>query len=147
MDSTEKALQQGEVYRNFVVLQVEPLPELSAQGIWLRHQKTGMEIFHILNDDEENLFAFAFKTPPQNSTGVAHILEHSVLCGSKNYPLKDPFIRLANQSVKTFLNAMTFSDKTVYPAASISRVDYFNLMAVYGDAVFFPLLEEWTFSQ
>ena len=147
MDSTEKALKQGEVYRNFEVLQVEPLPELSAQGIWLRHQETGMEIFHILNDDEENLFAFAFKTPPQNSTGVAHILEHSVLCGSKNYPLKDPFIRLANQSVKTFLNAMTFSDKTVYPAASISRVDYFNLMAVYGDAVFFPLLEEWTFRQ
>lgn len=147
MDSTEKALQKGEVYKDFEVLDVVALPDLSGEGIWLRHRATGMEIFHLLNQDEENLFAFAFKTPPQNSTGVAHVLEHSVLCGSKNYPLKDPFIRLANQSVKTFLNAMTFSDKTVYPASSISQVDYFNLMAVYGDAVFFPLLEEWTFNQ
>lgn len=141
------ALRKGEVYKGFEVLDAASLPEFSAQGIWLRHRETGMEVFHLLNDDEENLFAFAFKTPPRDSTGVAHILEHSVLCGSRNYPLKDPFIRLANQSVKTFLNAMTFSDKTVYPAASISSADYFNLMAVYGDAVFFPLLEEWTFNQ
>ncbi len=147
MDSGKNALQKGEVYRDFEVLDAAALQEFSAQGIWLRHRPTGLEVFHLLNDDEENLFAFAFKTPPQDSTGVAHILEHSVLCGSKHYPLKDPFIRLANQSVKTFLNAMTFPDKTVYPAASISRVDYFNLMAVYGDAVFFPLLEEWTFNQ
>ncbi|MBO5729826.1 MAG: insulinase family protein [Treponema sp.] len=147
MVSEKKALVVGDVYKNFEVLTVEPLPELSAQGIWLRHKTLGMEIYHILNHDEENLFAFAFKTPPKDSTGVAHILEHSVLCGSKNYPLKDPFIRLVNQSVKTFLNAMTFSDKTVYPASSISRTDYFNLMGVYGDAVFFPLLEKWTFAQ
>ncbi len=147
MVSEKKALVTGDVYKNFEVLTVEPLTELSAQGIWLRHKTLGMEIFHILNQDEENLFAFAFKTPPKNSTGVAHILEHSVLCGSKNYPLKDPFIRMVNQSVKTFLNAMTFSDKTVYPASSISRADYFNLMGVYGDAVFFPLLEKWTFAQ
>ena len=147
MVSEKKALVTGDVYKNFEVLAVEPLTELSAQGIWLRHKTLGMEIYHILNQDEENLFAFAFKTPPKDSTGVAHILEHSVLCGSKNYPLKDPFIRLVNQSVKTFLNAMTFSDKTVYPASSISRADYFNLMGVYGDAVFFPLLEKWTFTQ
>lgn len=147
MVSEKKALVTGDVYKNFEVLAVEPLTELSAQGIWLRHKTLGMEIYHILNQDEENLFAFAFKTPPKDSTGVAHILEHSVLCGSKNYPLKDPFIRLVNQSVKTFLNAMTFSDKTVYPASSISRADYFNLMGVYGDAVFFPLLEKWTFAQ
>ena len=147
MVSEKKALVTGDVYKNFEVLTVEPLPELSAQGIWLRHKTLGMEIYHILNHDEENLFAFAFKTPPKDSTGVAHILEHSVLCGSKNYPLKDPFIRMVNQSVKTFLNAMTFSDKTVYPASSISRTDYFNLMGVYGDAVFFPLLEKWTFAQ
>lgn len=147
MESGKKALAVGDIYRNFEVLSVESLPELSAQGIWLRHRDFGMEVFHLLNDDDENLFAFAFQTPPQNSTGVAHVLEHSVLCGSKNYPLKDPFVRLVNQSVKTFLNAMTFSDKTVYPASSISRADYFNLMAVYGDAVFFPLLERWTFAQ
>ena len=82
-----------------------------------------------------------------DSCGTAHILEHSVLCGSKNYPLKDPFIRLSNQSVKTFLNAMTFPDKTVYPASSLNETDYFNLMAVYGDAVFFPLLTKETFLQ
>ena len=147
MVSEKKALVTGDVYKNFEVLTVEPLQEFSAEGIWLRHKTLGMEIYHILNQDEENLFAFAFKTPPKDSTGVAHILEHSVLCGSKNYPLKDPFIRMVNQSVKTFLNAMTFSDKTVYPASSISRTDYFNLMGVYGDAVFFPLLEKWTFAQ
>ena len=86
-------------------------------------------------------------TPPENSSGVAHILEHSVLCGSKNYPLKDPFLILSKQSVKTFLNAMTFPDKTVYPASSILEKDYFNLMSVYGDAVFFPLLKRETFEQ
>lgn len=131
----------------FKILDVQDLPEMQAQGIFARHKKTGLEVFHLLNDDDENLFAYSFLTPSENSTGVAHILEHSVLCGSKNYPLKDPFIILARQSVKTFLNAMTFPDKTVYPASSMVKADYFNLMAVYGDAVFFPLLEENTFKQ
>lgn len=134
-------------YKGFTVLDCKELREYDAWGIWLKHTKTGLEVFHMACDDKENLFAFSFATPPTDSTGVAHILEHSVLCGSKKYPLKDPFIQLSNQSVKTFLNAMTFSDKTVYPAASISEKDYFNLMSVYGDAVFFPLLQEWTFNQ
>ncbi|MBE6351174.1 MAG: peptidase M16, partial [Spirochaetaceae bacterium] len=140
-------LKKGSCYGQFEVLDCAEITDFSAVGIWLKHKITGLEIFHVLCDDCENLFAFAFKTPPSNSSGVAHILEHSVLCGSKKYPAKDPFIRLSNQSVKTFLNAMTFPDKTVYPASSISEIDYFNLMSVYGDAVFFPLLQEWVFAQ
>ncbi|MDR0389741.1 MAG: insulinase family protein [Spirochaetaceae bacterium] len=131
----------------FEIIEVKELEELQALGIWARHKASGAEVFHILNDDSENLFAFAFKTPPADSTGAAHILEHSVLCGSKNYPLKDAFIVLAQGSLQTFLNAMTYPDKTVYPASSTNEHDYFNLMAVYGDAVFRPLLAEWTFQQ
>lgn len=137
----------GACAHGFVVVDVAEIPEMKAVGVTARHEATGLEVFHILNDDEENLFAYAFTTPPTDSTGVAHILEHSVLCGSESYPLKDPFLVLAKQSVKTFLNAMTFPDKTVYPASSMVEADYLNLMAVYGDAVFFPLLEEWVFRQ
>jgi Zn-dependent M16 (insulinase) family peptidase len=137
----------GDIVHGFRIESVEDLGELKATGIFARHVRTGLEAFHILNDDEENLFAYAFMTPPEDSTGVAHIIEHSVLCGSERYPLKDPFLVLAKQSVKTFLNAMTFPDKTVYPASSMVEADYFNLMSVYGDAVFFPLLEEWVFRQ
>ncbi len=140
-------MKKDSVYAGFKVIDVVDLTELGATGIWLKHETTGMEVYHVLNNDEENLFSFTFKTPPSDSTGVAHILEHSVLCGSKNFPLKDPFLQLSNQSVKTFLNAMTFPDKTVYPASSMVEADYFNLMAVYGDAVFFPLLHKWTFDQ
>lgn len=121
----------------FKIISKTALDEMQAEGIFARHCATGLEVYHIHNDDNENLFAFAFMTAPENGSGVAHILEHSVLCGSKNYPLKDPFLILSKQSVKTFLNAMTFPDKTVYPASSILEKDYFNLMSVYGDAVFF----------
>lgn len=131
----------------FTLISKTALDEMQAEGIFARHEKTGLEVYHIHNDDTENLFAFAFMTPPENNSGVAHILEHSVLCGSKNYPLQDPFLVLSKQSVKTFLNAMTFPDKTVYPASSIIEADYFNLMSVYGDAVFFPLLRQETFRQ
>ena len=131
----------------FEILEVMEIEEFKAKGIWARHQKTGAEVFHILNDDKENLFSFAFATPSRDSTGVAHILEHSVLCGSASFPLKDAFIVLAQGSLQTFLNAWTFPDKTVYPASSINEQDYFNLMSVYGDAVFRPLLSEWTFMQ
>ena len=131
----------------FKIISKTALDEMQAEGIFARHCATGLEVYHIHNDDNENLFAFAFMTAPENGSGVAHILEHSVLCGSKNYPLKDPFLILSKQSVKTFLNAMTFPDKTVYPASSILEKDYFNLMSVYGDAVFFPLLKRETFEQ
>ena len=131
----------------FVILDVVDLEELKAEGIWAKHEKSGAEVFHVLNDDSENLFSFAFATFPQDNTGAPHILEHSVLCGSERYPLKDAFIVLAQGSLQTFLNAVTFPDKTLYPASSTNEHDYFNLMSVYGNAVFRPLLPEWTFMQ
>lgn len=134
-------------YNGWTILDVQEIDSLKAKGIWAVHNRTKMEVFHLLNDDSENLFAFGFKTLPTDSKGAAHILEHSVLCGSKNYPLKDPFIRVSNQSIKTYLNALTFPDKTVYPGASQIEKDYFNLMSVYGDAVFFPLLKKEIFAQ
>ena len=137
----------GEQYKGFRVLDVVDVEDCEAKGIHLKHEKTGLEVFHLLNEDEENLFAFAFKTPTFNSTGVAHVIEHSVLCGSKKYPVRDSFIRLENQSVNTYLNAYTASDHTVYPASSTVRADYFNLMSVYADAVFFPLLKPEIFLQ
>lgn len=143
----ETSLQPGSRVSGFLITHVRPLEELKATAVWARHEASGAEVFHVLNDDEENLFAFAFATPPEDSTGVAHILEHSVLCGSANHPLKDAFLVLAQGSLQTFLNAMTYPDKTVYPASSTNRADYFNLMGVYGDAVFRPLLAEWTFHQ
>ncbi|MCM1321076.1 MAG: insulinase family protein [Bacteroides sp.] len=145
--SAQSELKPNDVYNGFSVVDVTPLESYGGVGILLVHNRTGMQIFHIFNADAENLFAFSFATPPEDSKGTAHILEHSVLCGSEKYPLKDPFVQLCTQSVKTFLNAMTFSDKTVYPASSISEADYFNLMSVYADAVFFPLLDERIFAQ
>ncbi|MDR2717593.1 MAG: insulinase family protein, partial [Treponema sp.] len=131
----------------FTIIDIVDLAEMQATGIWARHEKCGVEVFHVVNDDSENLFAFSFATSPEDNTGAAHILEHSALCGSERYPLKDAFLVLAQGSLQTFLNAWTFPDKTVYPASSVNEHDYFNLMSVYGDAVFRPLLSEWTFMQ
>jgi Zn-dependent M16 (insulinase) family peptidase len=139
-------MKKGDTMHGFDILDTVDLEELKAQGIWARH-RSGAEVFHVLNDDPENLFGFAFATAPEDSTGAAHILEHSVLCGSEQYPLKDAFLVLAQGSLQTFLNAWTFLDKTVYPASSVNEKDYFNLMSVYADAVFRPLLSEWTFLQ
>jgi Zn-dependent M16 (insulinase) family peptidase len=145
--SSAAALAADSIPETFELLELKDLAELKALGLWVRHRKSGAEVFHILNDDPENLFAFAFATAPEDDTGAAHILEHSVLCGSEHYPLKDAFLVLAQGSLQTFLNAWTFPDKTVYPASSVNEQDYFNLMSVYGDAVFRPLLSEWTFMQ
>ncbi len=131
----------------FELLYETPLPEYRGVGRRYRHAGTRADVFHVNNDDPENLFAFAFRTLPADSTGIAHILEHSVLCGSRAYPLKDPFIRLVKGSLNTFLNAMTYPDKTVYPASSTVEKDLFNIMEVYGDAVFFPLLRREFFQQ
>ncbi|MDR2662191.1 MAG: insulinase family protein [Treponema sp.] len=139
-------MKKGGNIHGFEILDTPELGELKARGIWARH-RSGAEVFHVLNDDPENLFSFAFATAPEDSAGAAHILEHSVLCGSERYPLKDAFLVLAQGSLQTFLNAWTFPDKTVYPASSVNEKDYFNLMAVYADAVFRPLLSEWTFMQ
>ena len=140
-------MKKGDLYKGFRVKEILEIEDTASTGIFLVHERTGMEVFHLLNSDTENLFCFAFRTPSKNSSGVAHIIEHSVLCGSKNYPLKDPFVRLTNQSINTYLNALTSTDKTMFPAASTVKADYFNLMGVYADAVFFPLLTKETFLQ
>jgi Zn-dependent M16 (insulinase) family peptidase len=105
-----------------------------------RHLRTGAELLSLLNQDENKVFGITFRTPPGDSTGVAHILEHSVLCGSRKYPVKEPFVELLKGSLKTFLNAMTYPDKTCYPVASQNEQDFYNLIDVYLDAVFHPRL-------
>ena len=142
-----KALKKGQVYKGFKVLETVKIDDYDSIGFYLVHERTGMEIFHLFNNDSENLFAFAFRTPSQDSSGMAHVLEHSVLCGSENYPLKDPFIRMAGQSVNSYMNALTAADRTMYPVSSPVKADYFNLMSVYADAVFFPLLKKEIFLQ
>ncbi len=137
----------GEQISRFEVVSIDNLDEYRSTGIHLKHIKTGCQVYKILNNNEENLFSFTFRTPPNDNTGVAHIIEHTVLCGSKRFPVKDPFLSMAKGSMNTYLNAMTFPDKTMYPAGSIVEQDYFNLMNVYGDAVFFPVLEEHMFRQ
>lgn len=123
------------------------LDEYRSIGLEYIHEKTGLKLFHILNDDEENTFSFSFNTPVDNSSGIPHIIEHSVLSGSKKYDLKDPFQSMMKGSVNTFLNAYTFPDKTSYPASSVLEKDFYNLMSVYADAVFFPSLTKETFLQ
>lgn len=114
------------------------VPEANAQGTLLRHRKSGARLFLLENDDVNKVFAVAFRTPPADDTGVAHILEHSVLCGSEKYPVKDPFVELVKGSLNTYLNALTYPDKTVYPVASCNETDFRNLMGVYMDAVLRP---------
>ena len=114
------------------------LPDIESSVVYLRHAKTGARILLFPNEDKNKVFNIAFRTPPKDSTGVAHITEHSVLCGSREFPLKDPFVELAKGSLNTFLNALTYSDKTMYPVASTNDADFRNLMHVYLDAVFYP---------
>lgn len=137
----------GKDYKGFILLRIDNLIDYKCKAVYLRHKKTGLEIYHILNGDKENLFSFGFRTIAKNSKGAAHILEHSTLCGSEKYPLKEPFTTLASQSLNTFLNALTYPDKTVYPGSSVVPSDYFTMMDVYADAVFFPLLDYNTFIQ
>ena len=112
-----------------------------------RHEPTGAEIISVENTHNNKAFGITFRTPPSDSTGVAHILEHTVLCGSRKYPLKDPFVQLLKGSLQTFLNAMTYPDKTVYPVASQNEQDFYNLVDVYLDAVFFPRITPAFFRQ
>lgn len=124
--------------KNYELIQQKTLKDLQSEGYLLRHKKSGARVLLMENDDENKVFLIGFRTPPEDSTGVAHILEHSVLCGSKNFPVKDPFVELVKGSLNTFLNAMTYPDKTVYPVASCNDKDFQNLMHVYMDAVFYP---------
>jgi Zn-dependent M16 (insulinase) family peptidase len=131
----------------FRLVQVDPLEEFQARGALYVHERTGARVYHLEVDDRENLASFVFPTPPEDDTGVAHILEHTVLCGSRRYPTKDPFLYLAKSSLNTFLNAMTYPDKTVYPVATVVPKDFYNLFRVYADAVFHPLLKSAAFRQ
>lgn len=124
----------------FKVLEKEYIEELSADAYTFLHEASGARLIAVLNDDDNKVFSIAFRTPPNASNGLPHILEHSVLNGSRKYPTKEPFVELAKGSLNTFLNAMTYPDKTVYPVASRNKKDFMNLMDVYLDAVFFPRL-------
>lgn len=122
----------------YEIIKTEEIEDIKSRGTLLRHKKSGARVLLLENEDENKVFNIAFRTPPADSTGVAHILEHSVLCGSKKFPSKDPFVELAKGSLNTFLNAMTYPDKTMYPIASCNFQDFCNLMEVYMDAVFYP---------
>ena len=122
----------------YEVLEKRRIDDLNSESYILKHKKTGARVALLSNDDENKVFYIGFRTPPKDSTGVAHIIEHTVLCGSKKFPLKDPFVELVKGSLNTFLNAMTYPDKTVYPIASCNDADFQNLMHVYLDAVFYP---------
>ena len=126
----------------YELLQEHYLKDLQSEGYILKHKKSGAKVVLLSNDDENKVFSIGFRTPPKDSTGLPHILEHSVLCGSKHFPSKDPFVELVKGSLNTFLNAMTYPDKTVYPIASCNDKDFQNLMHVYMDAVFYPNIYE-----
>ncbi|MGG5461967.1 insulinase family protein [Clostridium sp. B9] len=125
-------------YSGFKLLNIENLDEIGGVGLTFEHEKTKAKLIKIVSEDDNKSFAIGFRTPPENSTGVPHILEHSVLCGSRKFNTKEPFVELLKGSLNTFLNAMTYPDKTIYPVASRNEKDFMNLMDVYLDAVLYP---------
>lgn len=128
----------GSRAHGFTVLSAEELPEIDGDAFVLSHEKSGTRLLYLRNADSNKAFSIAFKTPPKDDTGVFHILEHSVLNGSQKFPVKEPFVNLLKTSMQTFLNALTFADKTMYPVASTNEQDLLNLMDVYLDAVLHP---------
>ena len=143
----ESPLKAGDVRHGFLVRRVEAIPDLCVTACELVHEATGARVVHLHAHDRENLFAIGFRTPPPDSTGLPHILEHSVLAGSEAYPVKDAFNELSRATLQTFINAFTYPDKTVYPVASQVPVDYFNLARVYADLVLRPRILRETFLQ
>lgn len=131
----------------FTLVEERTIEELRSTARFWRHNATGAQLISMLNDDENKVFGAVFRTPPRDSTGVAHILEHSVLCGSRKYPVKEPFVELLKGSMQTFLNAFTYPDKTCYPVASTNHKDFYNLVDVYLDAVFHPRITPEIFKQ
>jgi Zn-dependent M16 (insulinase) family peptidase len=131
----------------FELIREREIPEINSLARIYRHIKTGAELLSMENDDENKVFGIVFRTPPPDSTGLPHIMEHSVLCGSRKYPVKEPFIELSKGSLNTFLNAMTSPDKTSYPVASQNVQDLYNLIDVYLDAVFYPRISPHTLQQ
>src|SRR3990167_11028216 len=137
----------GQVYKDFIITKYIPLNELKSTLIELVHEPSGARIMHIANDDPENLFCLSLQTFPSSSNGIAHILEHTVLCGSRKFPVKDPFFAMTRRSLNTFMNAFTGQDFTCYPASSQVEKDFYNLLDVYLDAVFYPELKKLSFLQ
>jgi Zn-dependent M16 (insulinase) family peptidase len=131
----------------FVLLEERFIGEYNTRARLWEHRQSGAQLLSLENDDENKVFGIAFRTPPPDSSGVPHILEHSVLCGSQKYPVKEPFVELMKGSLNTFLNAMTYPDKTLYPVASTNLKDFYNLIDVYLDAVFHPLISPFTLYQ
>lgn len=132
---------------NFELLRNQETKELNTVAKLYRHTRTGTELLSLVNDDENKVFGITFRTPPYDSTGLPHILEHSVLCGSRKYPVKEPFVEILKGSLQTFLNAFTYPDKTCYPVASQNTQDFYNLVDVYLDAVFYPRITRHIFQQ
>ncbi len=132
----------GKSYHGFKLLDGKHVAEINSDAKLFVHEQSGARLLHLGNDDDNKVFSITFRTPPEDSTGVPHIVEHSVLCGSRKFPIKEPFVELVKGSLNTFLNAMTFPDKTMYPVASRNDKDFRNLMDVYLDAVFYPLMLE-----
>ena len=145
LDSNLEALMK--TIHGFERISEKHISELETKAELYRHVKTGAELLSLVNNDENKVFGIIFRTPPTDSTGVAHILEHSVLCGSRKYPLKEPFVELMKGSLQTFLNAFTYPDKTCYPVASQNLQDFYNLIDVYLDAVLYPRLTPFTLQQ
>ncbi|BBB91480.1 MAG TPA: insulinase family protein [Methylomusa anaerophila] len=128
----------GDVNHGFELIETNQVTEINSTAKLFEHKKSGARLLYLENDDDNKVFSISFRTPPADSTGVPHIIEHSVLCGSRKFPMKEPFVELVKGSLNTFLNAMTFPDKTMYPVASRNNKDFRNLMDVYLDAVFHP---------
>ncbi|MBQ0071193.1 MAG: insulinase family protein [Spirochaetales bacterium] len=143
----QSELVQNQKYHGFRLLDVTPCPDYSGTGYLFRHEETGLEVYHLKSSNKECFFTYTVYTPPTNDTGVFHILEHTLLTGSRKYPVRDPFMSMARNSCNTFLNAMTSPDRTDYPAASPVKKDFDNIFSVYTDAVFQPLLRKESFMQ
>ncbi|WP_300668377.1 insulinase family protein [Desulfoluna sp.] len=146
-DPCNAALKPGQTLHGFTVIKACPIADIKAFYYELKHEASGASHIHISAKDRENTFSVAFKTVPSDSTGVAHILEHTALCGSARYPVRDPFFSMIKRSLNTFMNAFTASDWTMYPFATQNRKDFYNLMDVYLDAAFFPRIDELSFKQ
>ncbi len=147
MNLSTPALQPNSVHPAFEWVRSQDIESLNITVEEYRHLKTGAMHYHMAADNDENVFLVALRTVPMDSTGVAHMLEHTALCGSERYPVRDPFFMMIRRSLNTFMNAFTSSDWTAYPFASQNRKDFNNLLDVYLDAVFFSRLDELDFAK
>lgn len=136
VSQAERKFNEGQRYNDFECVRCENVPEFGIMSYTFRHLVTGTELWYLDRKDTNNVFSVNFRTTPFDSTGLPHILEHSVLCGSHKYPVRDPFFKMLNRSVATFMNAMTGPDYTMYPFSSMNETDYRNLQKIYLDAVF-----------